>query len=285
MHERTAKGLEWDAVKDRLAHHTSFSAGRALALALEPSTDLQEVRRLLEETREARVLLNTRNVHLGGVHDIRPLVDQAERGKILTPQELLDVRSTLQRARLLRQSITRAANQFPNLADWAHQLEPCPHVADEIGQAIDDQGEILDAASPKLARIRRELRESRERVTHTLERMIRNPEIAQYLQEPLITQRGGRYVIPLKADYKGRIPGLIHDQSASGATLFIEPLAVVELGNRVRELELEEEREIRRILADLSNLVAEEAPYIVRTVDVLAYLDLIFAKAKYADEL
>ncbi len=285
MHERTAKGLEWHTIRENLARYTSFSAGRDLALRLEPVMNLQDVRHLLEETREARLLLTTRGVHLGGVHDVRPLVDQAERGKVLLPNELLEIRSTLQRARILRQTITRAANQFPNLADRAYQMEPCEHVADEIGRAIDDQGEVVDAASPRLARIRRELRDARERVTRTLERMIRDPEVAQFLQEPLITQRNGRYVLPLKADYKGRIPGLIHDQSASGATLFVEPLAVVELGNRVRELELEEEREIRRILADLSALVAEEAPYIRGTVETLAYLDLVFAKAKYADDL
>ena len=214
MHERTAKGIEWSSILDILAGYASFSASKAFARQLEPSTDLQDVRRLLEETREARLLLATRGLHMGGVHDVRPLVDQAERGKVLVPPELLDIRSTLQRARLIRQAITRAANQFPNLADWAGQMEPCEHVADEIGRAIDDQGEIVDAASPKLMRIRQQLRASRERVTQTLERMIRNPDVAQYLQEPIITQRGGRYVIPIKADYKGRIPGLIHDQSA-----------------------------------------------------------------------
>ncbi len=285
MHERTAKGLEWDAIRQALARHTSFSAGKTLALRLEPATDLQTVRRLLEETREARLLLDTHNVHLGGVHDVRPVVDQAERGRVLLPQELLAVRSTLQRARLLRQTILRAANQFPNLADWAAQMEPCPHVADEIGRCLDDQGNVQDDASPQLARIRAQLRAQRERLTHTLERLLRDPDIAPYLQEPLITQRGGRYVIPVKAEFKNKVPGLIHDQSASGATFFIEPLSVVELGNLVRELELEEEREVRRVLMELSTLVAEEAPYIHRTVEVLAYLDLAFAKAHYANAL
>lgn len=285
MHERTAKGIEWDTIRQTLAQRASFSASRELALNLEPAWHLEDVRRLLEETREARLLLQTTTLHMGGVHDVRPLVDQAERGKVLLPQELLDVRSTLQRARLVRQTIVRGRNQYPNLADWAAQIEPCQHVADEIGRCLDDAGEVVDTASPKLADIRKRLRQQRERLTQTLERMIHNPEVAQYLQEPLITQRHGRYVIPLKAEHKGRIPGLIHDQSASGATLFVEPLAVVEMGNEVRELELEEEREIRRILADLSALIADEAPYIHRTVEVLAYLDLVFAKARYAEDL
>ena len=285
MHERTAKGIEWHAIREALAQRASFSASKELALNLEPAWHLEDVRRRLEETREARLLLQTTALHMGGVHDIRPLVDQADRGKVLLPHELLDIRSTLQRARIVRQTIVRGKNQYPNLADWAAQIEPCEHVADEIGRCLDDAGEVVDTASPKLADIRRRLRQQRERLTQTLERMIHNPEVAQYLQEPLITQRHGRYVIPLKAEHKGRIPGLIHDQSASGATLFVEPLAVVEMGNEVRELELEEEREIRRILADLSNLIAEEAPYINRTVEVLAYLDLLFAKARYAEDL
>lgn len=285
MHERTAKGIEWQAIREALARRASFSAGKDLALNLEPAWHLEDVRRLLEETREARLLLHTTALHMGGVHDVRPLVDQAERGKVLLPQELLDIRSTLQRARLVRQTIMRGRNQYPNLADRAAQIEPCEHVADEIGRCLDDTGEVVDTASPKLANIRRRLRQQRERLTQTLERMIHNPEVAQYLQEPLITQRHGRYVIPLKAEHKGRVPGLIHDQSASGATLFVEPLAVVEMGNAVRELELEEEQEIRRILADLSALIADEAPYIHRTVEVLAYLDLLFAKARYADDL
>ncbi len=285
MHERTAKGIEWETIKQALAQRASFSASKELALNLEPAWHLDDVRRLLEETREARLLLQTTTLHMGGVHDVRPLVDQAERGKVLLPQELLDLRSTLQRARIVRQTIVRGRNQYPNLADWAAQIEPCEHVADEIGRCLDDAGEVVDTASPKLADIRRRLRQQRERLTQTLERMIHNPEVAQYLQEPLITQRHGRYVIPLKAEHKGRIPGLIHDQSASGATLFVEPLAVVEMGNEVRELELEEEREIRRILADLSALVADEAPYIHHTVEVLAYLDLLFAKARYAEDL
>ncbi len=285
MHERTAKGIEWHAIRQALAQRTSFSASKELALTLEPSPYLEEVRRLLEETREARLLLETRAVHMGGVHDVRPLADQAERGKVLLPQELLDIRSTLQRARLIRQAIMRGRHQFPNLADWAAQIEPCEHVADEIGRCLDDTGEVLDTASSKLAGIRKRLRQQRDRLTQTLERIIHNPEVAPYLQEPIITQRHGRYVIPLKTEHKGRVPGLVHDQSASGATVFIEPLAVVDMGNEVRELELEEEREIRRILADLSGLVADETPYIVRTVEVLAYLDLVFAKARYAEDL
>jgi DNA mismatch repair protein MutS2 len=152
----------------------------------------------------------------------------------------------------------------------------------EIERCINDQGEVTDAASPKLASIRREMLVVHDRIMTRLERIIASTQARPYLQEPLITQREGRYVIPLKADFKGRIPGLIHDTSASGATLFIEPLAVVELGNRIRELQLEEQKEIERILRELSGQVAARGDEIRQTVETLAQIDLALAKAKYS---
>jgi len=158
-------------------------------------------------------------------------------------------------------------------------------VIEEIGRCIDERGEVLDSASEDLARIRRELRESHSRLMERLQRIVANPTNSPYLQEALITQRQGRYVIPLRAEFKGRIPGLVHDQSGSGATLFIEPLAVVDLNNRWREAQLAEEEEIRRILVRLTELIAVNADAIINTVEALGDLDLIFAKARYANEL
>ncbi len=152
-------------------------------------------------------------------------------------------------------------------------------------RVLDERGEVRDDASPALARIRSDLRAAHDRLIARLQRIISSPETAPFLQEPIITIREGRYVIPLKADFKGRIRGIVHDRSASGATLFIEPLPVVELGNTWRELQVAEEQEIRRILADLSARVAARGAEILATVDALADLDLAFAKARYADEL
>ena len=278
--------LEFPKILKRLSQYTAFSAGRDLALALKPSPDLEEAQRRQRETSEARKLLEVKaDLSLGGARDVRPLLKSAGLGATLSPADLLDVRATLISGRTLKRAITRLAAQFPLLAAKASRIEECAHVVAEIGRCLNDRGEVVDAASQALARIRHELKEAHERLLDKLNRIVASPANASFLQEPLVTQRGGRYVIPLKADFKGRIPGVVHDQSASGATLFIEPLATVELNNRWRELQLEEEREIQRIMAALSALVAEEGSFIERTVEVLAELDLAFAKARYADEI
>ncbi len=286
MEPKHLQTLELPKILKRLAEHTSFSAGRELALNLSPATELEEVRRRQRETSEARRLLEVKaDLPLSGVQDIRPLVEKAERGIALSPEELLQVRHTLLAGRSLRRSLIRVRGQFPILAGIAGRIEECPRVASEIGRCISERAEVVDEASRELASIRRQLEEAHRQLMEKLEAIVNSPSNSAFLQEPLITQRSGRYCIPLKAGFKGRIPGIVHDTSASGATLFIEPLATVELGNRLRELEIEEKREVRRILSALSGLVAEEGGSIERTVKALAELDLAFAKAKYAEEI
>ncbi len=278
--------LDLPQILSRLAEYTSFSAGRDLALALEPSPILTEVQQRLQETREARHILDAHGgVSLGGVRDVRPLAQNAQRGAVLQPAELLEIHDTLRTARRVRQALVRLREQAPLLADIAARIEPCEALVDEIGRCISDQGEVVDHASDKLARIRRELRITHERLLERLNRILTSPRYSGYLQELLITQRNGRYVIPLKAEFRGRIPGIVHDTSSSGATLFIEPLFMVEMGNQWRELQMEEEREVQRILTELSALVAEQTDELVWTVEALAELDLAFAKARYAEAL
>lgn len=286
MNEKSAHILELPKILEQLARYTAFSASRELALALTPTSDLEEALQRQQETSEARLLLNTHD-HIGvrGARDVRADALAAARGVILEPQTLLDIRATLRQATTLRRFLGRLGNQFPRLADIADRLEECTALQHEIGRVLDETGEILDTASPKLATIRREMRIAFDRLQDKLQRIIQNPNNAPYLQEKLITQRHGRYVIPLRAEFKGRIPGIVHDQSGSGATLFIEPLSTVELNNTWRELQLAEEDEIRRILRELCALVGNEAPYIVHTVETLAALDLALAKAKYAEAL
>ncbi len=286
MNAKTLHVLEFDKILQRLAANTSFSAGRELVLETLPTNDISLARQWLAETTEARRLLSEySDVHLGGVHDVRPLLPQAERGAVLLATELLDIRSTLLRARSIRNVLTRLETRFPNLADIGFRVEPVPKLADQIAQVINERGEVLDSASPKLARLRSEIKTVQGRLMERLNKLITTSTTAQYLQEPIVTQRQGRYVVPLKAEFKGRLRGLIHDQSASGATLFIEPYGVVELNNEWRKLQLDEEDEVRRLLAELSDLVADAAPQIRQTVEALALLDLIFARARYADEL
>ena len=286
MNEKSMQTLELHKVLSRLADFCTFSAGGDLARELYPSTDVEEATIWQRETAEARLLMeNRQSISMGGVRDVRDPAIQATRGILIEPQMLLDIRYTLRRATTLRRTIGRMKGQYPLLAELINEAEECTGLQEAIAKVLNDNGEIMDSASPRLAIIRRNLKVAYDRLMTKLNRIVNNASNHQFLQENLITTRNGRYVIPLKAEFKGRIPGIVHDSSSSGATLFIEPLATVETNNEWRELQLEEEKEIRRILTELTEQVGEESEYIVRTVDVLAYVDLIMAKAHYAEAL
>ena len=283
MDKKHLNTLEFPKILAQLGRHTTFSASHDMALALEPSPVFAEVQHRLQETREARYLLDSvGGVPLGGVHDVRPLARHAQRGAVLQPTDLLNIYDTLRAAQRVRRTLSRQHDRVPLLADIAARIEPCEGLANEINQCISDQGEVVDHASARLATIRRELRVAHERLLEKLNRMITSSRIAPYLQEALVTQRSGRYVIPIKTDFKGRVPGIVHDSSSSGATLFIEPLSAVEMGNQWRQLQIEEEKEVERILAALSAQVGGMADELGWTVDALAELDLALAKARYA---
>jgi DNA mismatch repair protein MutS2 len=278
--------LELPKVLDRLSSHAAFSASKELARSLEPTTDLAVARRRQAETTEAAKLLSIHSsLSIGGAHDVRPQAMQASRSAVLEPQDLLDIKSTLISARTLTRFFEKGAAGAPTLGEIAGRLQPTPGLIDAITQTLDDRGDVLDSASPALGSIRADLRLAYERLNTKLQKLITDPKTIPMLQEPIITQRDGRYVIPLRAEFKGRIRAIVHDQSASGATLFIEPLTVVDLNNQVRELELAERDEVRRILAALSDLVGQHLTAIVETVEALAQLDLAFAKARYAQGL
>ncbi len=283
MNPRTLHVLEYNKVLDRIAARCAFSGGQELARALLPSDDLDTVQQRLAQTAEAARLLDQKtDLSFGGVRDVRPHADKAARHAMLLAPELLEVRQTLQRARQLRLLLTRLEEPFPQLAALVQEIEPTDELINEIGRAISDRGDVVDSASPALLRIRSELRAAQERLLSTLERLVHSSDLKPYLQDALVTQRQGRYVIPVRAEHKGNVDGIVHDQSASGATLFVEPLKVVQQNNAVREWELEEEREVRRILTELTELVADEADYVRRAVDILAELDFIVARARYA---
>jgi DNA mismatch repair protein MutS2 len=286
LNPKHLKTLEFPKILERLAYRADFSASKELALALTPACHLPEILERQAETSEARRLLSIKpDVSIGGARDVRPLLEQAARAGALLPAELLDIRQTLVAARTLGRAVTRLGDQFPRLADIAGRIQECPGLIQEIGRCIGGNGEVLDSASPELARIRNELGIVHQRLLDRLNKIVNSSQNSQYLQENFVTQRQGRYVIPLRAEFKGRIQGIVHDQSASGATLFVEPLATVELNNRWRQFQLDEVEEVRRILLALTDLVAQESGRIAWTVEALADLDLAFAKAKYADEL
>jgi len=278
--------LELPKVLARLETYAAFSASKELARALAPSADVELARRALSGTSEARRVLELRpDISVGGAHDVRAVSGRAARGAVLEPSELLDLKSTLISARNLSRLFEKLAPSSPVLAGIASGLDVPPGLIEAISRVIDEHGEVLDSASERLSEIRHSLRGAQDRLRTKLDRLVHDPKTGPMLQEPIVTQRDGRYVIPLRAEFKGRLKAVVHDQSASGATLFVEPLAVVDLNNQVRELELAERDEIRRILADLSTEVGAGAEAIRRTVEALAEFDLALAKARYAEEL
>src|SRR5215510_5717218 len=283
MDSKTLHILEYPKVLERLKTFCDFSASMSLALALEPTDSYDLALARLAETSEARKLFSIQDIGIGGAHDVRPAVDLSARGGVLDPQQLLDIKSTLISCRDLKKSLGRKTDDYPRLSQIAAALPETHGIVDAITRILSERGEVLDSASPKLASLRREIRIAHDRLMSRLQRYLN--ESGNKLQEPIITQRDGRYVIPLRAEFKGQIKAVIHDQSSSGATLFVEPLPVVDLNNAMRELQLQARDEERRILAEVSALVGEHATELKYGVENLAVLDLIFAKAKYADEL
>ena len=282
VHAKALRTLEFPKILDRLAQHTSFSAGHELALALTPSTGFDEVLRRQQAASQARRLLDLKpGLNLGGVHDLRPLSQRARILATLDAMEFLDILTTLQAGRRVCGVITRLGDQLPVLAAMAEGFTDCPALENEIARCITDRGEVADAASPALGRIRSELQVAHSRLMSKLQEYVSGSG-ANALQEPIITQRGGRYVVPVRAEARAHFRGIVHDQSASGATLFMEPLAVVEVQNRWRKLQLDERQEIERILRQLTGLVAAQGDILDGDVDTLAELDLALAKRRIA---
>jgi len=274
--------LEFDKIRDLVAGYTSFSAGRDLALAMWPTVEMAQAREWQAETREAVSLFQSDSgVTIGGARDVRRAADNAMRGFILPAEDFMAIQATIVAGRNLRRQLLRLEERVPHLAAIGVLIEECRGIVSAITSTLDERGEVLDSASPRLAKVRQEQRAVHGRIQDKLQRIL-NSSMAQFLQEPIITQRGGRYVIPVRADAKGRLKGIVHDQSGSGATLWVEPLGTVDLNNEYRGLLMEEQEEIQRILRELSNLVADQGDALKRVVERMAELDLIFARANYA---
>jgi len=285
MDSKTLNVLEYPKILERLAGFCDFSASMDLARALSPTDSYDLAVSWLAETTEARKILSIQDVGIGAAHDIRAHADLAARRGMLDPQALLDVKSTLISCRDLKKTFERKTEEYPRLSQIALGLPDTYGLVDAITRILSERGEVLDSASPKLADLRRNLRVAQDRLMSRLQKYVTDAKTVSMLQEPIITQRDGRYVIPLRAEFKGRIKSIVHDQSSSGATLFVEPLPIVEANNEIRELQLAERDEERRILAEVSAQVGEHATELKYGVENLAALDLAFAKAKYAEEL
>lgn len=282
--EKTLRMLEFPKIRDQVVQLATFSLGKALAAELAPLDDLVSVRRLQQETSEAVAYLwRVGEPPFGGLHDIVASVRRAEAGAVLEPQELLQVRDTAFSVAQLRTSLLKPEGDGITgelLREIAERLVPMPGLVQDISRCLEDDGSVKDNASPKLRSIRQAMRVAQGRVKEKLDSLVRSSENQRFLQDAIVTLRNGRYVVPVKQEYRSQVPGIVHDQSASGATLFVEPMAVVELNNELARLEAEEADELARILAELSTEVGERAEALGASVQSAARLDFIFARAK-----
>ena len=280
MDERAITILEFDKIREALADETSFSGGRALAETLMPTTNPIWIAEGQDETSEAVRLLETGEpAPFGGIRDIRPSVDRAERGALLQPQELLEIADTVSGVRRLASYIRSKCDAESVLADLGAGLGSHQALEDEIRRCIGTEAQVKDEASPALAKLRAQMRTTQSRIRNKLESVLREADARGYLQEPIITVRSGRYVLPVRQEHRLHVRGIVHDQSSSGATLFVEPVAVVELGNELRRLAAEEEEEIERILS-LTEKVAAEADALSPEASTPRRIDLAFAKGR-----
>ncbi|SFI80501.1 endonuclease MutS2 [Thermoflavimicrobium dichotomicum] len=289
MENWTLKPLEYSQVKEMLKQYTSSTLGKEKVEQITPSADYQEVQNRLQATAEGFDLIRLKgDVSLGGIRDIRASLRRARVGGMLYEMELLDVASTIRAGRksksLLKQ-IDEERAALPVLRSLTEKIIPCDTLEERILYCIDEQGMVVNHASPVLAKIRHEMDRIKQQITNTLQQIIRNPHYQKMMQEQIITQRYDRYVIPIKQEYRGAFGGIVHDQSSSGATLFIEPEAVVQLNNKLKECELKERKEVERILQELTNLVAEAADALEQNVTILAELDFILAKARFGNAM
>ncbi len=284
MDPRTLRVLEYDEVRKRLRAHAASSLGRELAENLTPATEFQQVQRLLAETAQARALLaGAGRVPLGGVTDVRAQVMNAERGGVLAERDLLDVANTVYASRRMRSFLQRTEVEAPLVTSRAEDLGVFEDIERAVEQSIDSRGEVVDSASEQLRSIRQRIRRLQETTEQRLNAILHSSQYARMIQEPIVTIRNGRYCIPVRSEHKSDFRGIVHDSSASGATVFMEPFGVVEVNNELREARTAEEREVRRILARLSALVGDHGGAILSTLRALAALDLIFARAALAE--
>lgn len=286
METRVLKTLEFDKIRDLVAEHCTSSAGRSYMDKLVPVSDFTEVIRLLEETDEGLSILRIRgNVPMGGIKDIRPHAKRAQMGGMLSAYELMETSNTIRASRILRHFIEAiVADEDIDIPHFIAKKDAMPILTGlehQINAAIDDNGHVVDSASGTLRSIRQGLRMQEARVRERLESFTRGRNAEKMLSDAIVTIRNDRFVIPVKSEYRSHYGGVIHDMSSSGQTLFIEPDAVVQANNEIRNLKLKEQEEVEKILLELSEKVQEVAHELFILVAILSEIDVILAKAKY----
>ena len=282
LYEKSLLKLELDLVLQQLAECAGSAGGKEACLRVRPSSDLEDVELMLQQTTAASDLCTRKgNPIFGGVTDVSASLERADRGGSLQPIELLRIAGVLRCARNIKGYVSED-EQSTVLDGLFAALTPNKYLEDKIFGAILSEEEIADNASPALADIRRHMRIQSAKIRDSLQKVISSPAYSKFLREPIITIRGGRYVVPVKSECRGDVPGLVHDVSATGSTFFIEPMSAVNANNALRELELKEKKEIERILAELSAEAAAHRDDINLDYAMLVQLDVIFAKAKLA---
>jgi DNA mismatch repair protein MutS2 len=270
MHEKSILTLEYPKIMEKVAREAAFSASKELVQELQPTPNLEEARRRLAFTSEAYRLIELRaDAGVQGAHDIRPQIARAALEGVLSPSDLLAVLTTIQSAiHVARLTEKLDTENFPLLHRLGADIPQRPHLVRRIEETISQEGEVLDTASPALRKLRFDIRGANQRLQDRLRTLVH--EFGNALQEPIVTIRSDRYVVPVKAESRGQVRGIVHDQSSSGATVFIEPMVVVELNNKLRQLQIEERQEIERILRQLSLEVGHEKDALDLDVALLA---------------
>lgn len=284
--ERALKTLEYDKVRQQVATYCTSSIGKSAIDELVPQTDYEKVVQLLEEMDEGLSILRVKgNVPMGGIFDVRPAARRAQIGGMLSAMELMEVSSTIRASRILRNFIEDIESEelieIPHFIAKKEAMPVLTGLQHEINNCIDDNGSVLDSASQTLRSIRQSLRAEEAKVRSKLESLIRGSNASKMLSDTLVTIRNDRFVIPVKQEYRHHYGGIVHDQSSSGQTLFIEPDTVVQANNEIHRLKMKEQAEVERILLALSAMVQEVAPDLFNLVKVLGEIDVILAKGKY----
>lgn len=285
MEKESYKVLEYEKIREMIAARAGSSLGKERARSLQPSTDYAEVEEQLEQTAEAVRIHAVTSPPFGGIHDLRPLLKKIHMGAVLTLEELVDIRSTLYAMRSVKEFFKGLEIEAPTLKEWAHGIEILGQLERRLENTLDEHGSLRDDASVELRRLRTEIQTTQNRIKERVGAALRAPENQKYFQEAIVTLRDERYVIPVKAEYRRFFPGIVHDQSATGATLFVEPMAIVELNNDVKQLVLSEQHEVERILRDLSQQIGGQQDILQENLSVLADFDFTFAKAKLAEDM
>ena len=285
MEQESFKILEYKRILSRLREKAGTTLGKELAGGLLPSGDREEVRERLQQTAEAVYVSSMAQPPLGGIKDIRESIKKVGLGAVLAPDELLDILTTMYAMREMKRFFKELEAEAPILKNWARSLEILGQLEKDLEHIVDEHGNLRDDASVELKRIRREIRSSQAKIKDHLAGLLHNNEYQKYFQEAIVTMRGDRYVLPVKQEYRQHFPGIVHDQSATGSTLFIEPMAVVNLNNDIKQLTAAERHEVERILRAASQKIRKNDSQLMDNCEIMAQVDFAFAKANLAYEM